>query len=320
MQSLPTKVWLLIFLYSISLLHSHYMQQKVLIIVGPTASGKTSLAIILAKQFYGEIISADSRQVYRDINLLSGKVTAAEMDGVPHYLLDIVDPMNVYSASDFKRDATAAITKISTAGHLPIIAGGTFLYIDTLLGRISLPKVPPNAELRATLENLSNEVLLEQLTALDPTRASAIDAANPRRLIRALEVATALGAVPPTNHDEPYDSLTLGIDINAETLSTNIATRIHERLADGMLEELKTLVAAGVTHERLESLGLECRYLSRHLRGELTLDATIEALAVKTRQFAKRQRTWLKRDRSIHWFKKDDMAAIETTVHDFLVN
>lgn len=296
------------------------MKQKVLVIVGPTASGKTSLSIALAKQFYGEVISADSRQVYRGINLLSGKVTTTEMDDVPHHLLDIADPMNVYTASDFKRDATAAITKISAAGHLPIIAGGTFLYIDTLLGRISLPQVPPNAVLRATLEDLSNEVLLEQLTDLDPVRASAVDAANPRRLIRAIEVATALGAVPPSTHDEPYDSLTIGIDIDVAALNANIKTRIHERLADGMLEELKTLVAAGVTHERLESLGLECRYLSRHLQGELTLDTAVEALATKTRQFAKRQRTWLKRDQSIHWFKKDDLAAIETTVHDFLVN
>ncbi len=296
------------------------MQQKVLVIVGPTASGKTSLAIALAKQFYGEVISADSRQVYRGIDLLSGKVTEGEMDGVPHHLLDVAGPMDVYSASDFKRDAAAAITKISSAGHLPIIAGGTFLYIDTLLGRISLPQVAPNPTLRDELEQEPPTALLARLAVLDPERAAAIDPANPRRIIRAIEVATALGSVPPSVTTEPYNALTIGIDIAPDVLKENIAVRIKERMEGGMLAEVEALLAAGVTHERLESLGLECRYLSRHLRGELSLETALTELEIKTRQFAKRQRTWLKRDRNIHWFKKDDLTPILNTVHDFLVN
>jgi tRNA dimethylallyltransferase len=245
------------------------MKLKVLVIVGPTASGKTSLSIQIARAFSGEVISADSRQVYRGIDLCSGKVTKEEIQGVPHHLLDVVDPMTIYTVSDFKRAATAAILDIQNRSRLPIVAGGTFLYTDTLLGKISVPKVPPNEALRAILETKCNEELFSQLTVLDPVRAATIDKDNPRRLIRAIEVATALGAVPPMQTNEPYHSLTLGIDIDQETLHHNIHVRIKERLDAGMVAEVEQLLASGVTHERLESLGLECRYISRYLRGEM---------------------------------------------------
>ncbi len=309
------------FLYPCFLLHSPLnMKPKILVIVGPTASGKTSLSIELAKQFNGEVISADSRQVYRGLDLCSGKVTGAEMRGIPHHLLNVADPITIYTVSDFACDATAAITKIIGQDHLPVIAGGTFLYIDTLLGRISVPKVPPNAELRTTLERLGTDVLFEKLHALDPARASSIDRANPRRLIRAIEVATALGSVPLPVHAEPYDVLTLGINLDTKSLHHNIHVRLYERLEAGMVAEVEELLASGVTHERLESLGLECRYLSRFLRGDMTYETAIAELETRTRQFAKRQLTWLKRDKSIVWIDKNDTSTIFTLVQNFLNN
>jgi len=295
------------------------MKPKVVVIVGPTASGKTSLAIKLAKQFTGEVISADSRQVYKSINLCSGKVTPEEMSGIPHHLLDVADPMTVYTVSDFKRDATQTITDIISRHRLPIIAGGTFLYTDTLLGRISIPQVKPDTVLRTRLETMNTEALVETLAQLDPARAAMIDKANPRRLVRAIEVATSLGLVPLSQTTEPYEALMLGIEINQETLHHNIHLRIEERLKAGMVAEVKTLLDSGVTPQRLESLGLECRYLSRFLRGSMSYEEALVELEVKTKQFAKRQKTWLKRDQSIHWVTKDDQLTITGLVSKFLL-
>ncbi len=294
------------------------MKPKIVTVVGPTASGKTSLSVALAKQFNGEVISADSRQVYRGLDLGSGKVTKAEKDGIPHHLLDVADPMDVYTAADFTRDASAAILDIQNRGRLAIIAGGTFFYIDALIGRMSTPAVPPNPALRSELEIKSLDELFALLEQLDPARAATIDHANPRRLVRAIEIATALGSVPPPVQTEPYDVLTLGIQIDQDSLHHNIHVRLNERLEAGMLAEVEQLLAAGVTHERLEALGLEYRYLSRFLRGDMTYDAAIAELEIKTRQFAKRQLTWLKRDTSIVWVEKGNLITFTKYVKNFL--
>ncbi len=291
-----------------------------IIIVGPTASGKTSLSIALAKRCNGEVISADSRQVYRGLDLGSGKVTKEEMGNIPHHLLDIADPTDVYTAADFTRDAREAISTITARHHLPIIAGGTFFYIDSLLGRISLPEVPPNEVLRAELELLDTEALVQRLRQLDPRRAKTVDTANPRRLIRAIEIATTLGSVPEVTQttDSPYRPLTLGITIDTETLHHNIHVRLIERLEAGMVDEVETLLQNGVTHERLEALGLEYRYVSRYLAGQLDYETMVQELETKIRQFAKRQYTWLKRDTSIIWVDKHDTAHINELVDNFL--
>ncbi len=291
---------------------------KVLAVVGPTASGKTSLSIKLAQTFNGEVISVDSRQVYRGLDLGSGKVTAEEMQGVPHHLLDICDPMTVYTAADFKRDATNTISEIAARGHLPIIAGGTFFYVDALLNNQSLPAVPPNEGLRKELETKTTKELFDILKHLDSNRADSIDKDNPRRLIRAIEIATALGTVPAISTSSPYQTLKLGINISKEKLHSNIHIRLLERLEAGMKEEVETLLKNGVTHERLEALGLEYRYLSRYLRGEISYDAMVDELETKIRQFAKRQLTWLKRDTSIVWVDPQNFGDIQTIVRTFL--
>ncbi len=291
---------------------------KVVVVVGPTAAGKTSLSIDIAKQFNGEVISADSRQVYRGLDIGSGKVTPEEMGEVPHYLLDVADPMTVYTASDFKQDGEAAIDEIISHGHLPIIAGGTFFYVDALLGRISTPKVEPNPELREKLEAKTTSELVKELEAKDPERAATIDKDNKRRLVRALEIVATLGKVPEPKVEEQYETLIIGIDIDKEKLHHNIHIRLLQRLEEGMIDEVTNLLAAGVTHERLEALGLEYRYLSRYLRRELTYEEMVIELETKIRQFAKRQMTWLKGDKTIEWFATENRSAIFRRIESFL--
>lgn len=290
---------------------------KVLVIVGPTASGKTSLAIELAKKFNGEVISADSRQVYRGLDIGSAKVTKEEMGGIPHHLLDVADSKEVYTAADFKRDASAAVEEVLSRGKLPIICGGTFFYIDALLGRTALPEVGPNEELRAELEEKSATELLDKLRKLDPERAVTIEPENKRRLIRAIEIATALGKVPPPKANEcPYDVLTIGLTVDMENHGEVLKNRILERF-EGMVDEVKKLLDQGVTPQRLEGLGLEYRYISRFLKGELDQENTVNELTIKSRQFAKRQLSWLKRDPDIKWFPKND-PTISESVEKFL--
>jgi len=276
-------------------------------VVGPTASGKTGVAIALAKQFNGEVVSADSRQVYRGMDIGTAKVTAEETQGIPHHLLDVADPKEVYTATDFSRDAKVAVDDILSRGKLPIVAGGTFFYIDGLLGRVSMPEVPPDREMHAKFEEKSAAELLAMLENLDPDRAASIDKANKRRLIRAIEIAMYLGKVPPPRpSDSPYEVLTIGLTIDMEVHGEIVKQRIVERLHAGMVAEVEALLKSGVTHVRLENFGLEYRYISRYLRGLLDYDTMVDELSVKTRQYAKRQMTWLKRDKTIQWFQKND--------------
>lgn len=273
---------------------------KVIAIVGPTASGKTALAVELAKLINGEVISADSRQVYRGLDIGSGKVTTEEMEGIPHYLLDVADPKDTYTAADFMHEAKATIADITSRGKVPIIAGGTFFYLDLLKGKMQVAEVEPNPTLQAELEKLSTEELVEKLKAADPARAGEIDTSNRRRLIRALEIVESLGTVPKVKEAaSDHDWLTIGIEIDKEVLNTRIEKRLLDRLKGGMIEEVEGLLEQGVTAERLDDFGLEYRYLSKYLLNKITHEKMVEEIFAKSRQFAKRQRTWLKRDKSI---------------------
>ncbi|HMO77959.1 MAG TPA: tRNA (adenosine(37)-N6)-dimethylallyltransferase MiaA [Candidatus Paceibacterota bacterium] len=296
------------------------LKPKVIAIVGPTASGKTSLAIEIAKEFNGEVISADSRQVYRGLDIGSGKVTKEEMDGVPHHLIDIVDPDYRYSAADFLRDATTAILEITSRGKVPIIAGGTFFYLDLLRGKMQAAAVKPNLELQAELEKLSTAELIVKLQEADPKRADTVDQHNRRRLIRSLEIISVLGQVPEsTVQPSDYEWLILGIDIEREILNKRIKMRLEDRLQNGLKEEVVTLLASGLDPQRLDDFGLEYRYLKRNLKMELDYDEMVLQLFAKLRQFAKRQNTWLKRDKEIIWKKFPvSIIDIQSEVEGFL--
>lgn len=291
---------------------------KVVAIVGPTASGKTSLSIYLAQKIgreprtgashpRGEVVSADSRQVYRGLDIGTGKVTRAEMAGIPHHLLDVVPPSKVYNASDFEKAAHKAIELISSKHHVPIVVGGTGFYIDTLLGRMLFPDVPPNEKLRARLDKKSVIQLHSMLEQLDPDRAKTVERHNKRRLIRALEIAAALGKSPkggPALEGEgAYDVLWLGIRPTDEQLRHNIRTRLLERIGGGMVVEAQALHASGLSYKRMEGLGLEYRYLSYLLQGTLSKEQFVSELNTAIEQYAKRQIRWFKRNKDIHWLE-----------------
>ena len=294
---------------------------KIIVIVGPTSSGKTALSVELAKKFdglpparaggarAGEIISADSRQVYRGLDIGTGKVTKREMQGIPHHLLDVASPKKVFTASDFVIHARRAINDIIARGHVPIIAGGTGFYIDALIGTTVLADVPPNAVLRAKLQKKSAEQLFAQLKKLDPARASMIDAHNPHRLIRAIEIATALGKNPSKRSDPLYDVLWLGIDIPHEALARKIHARLLARMKHGMLAEAKRLHARGLSYKRMEGLGLEYRYMARLLQDKITRTEFIDQLDGEIRKYAKRQMTWFKHNKDINWVKSETQAG-----------
>jgi tRNA dimethylallyltransferase len=294
---------------------------KVIAIVGPTSSGKTSLSIKIAKAFNGEVISADSRQVYQGMDLGTGKVTTEEMNGIPHHLLSIVDPMTIYTGADFKRDAANTIATILKNDRVPVIAGGTFFYIELLRGTMQSAPVPPDPLFRASLDSCKTEALYEILKEKDAHRAATIDRDNRRRLIRSLEIINTLGTVPEARPVESlYEWLLIGIDIPKEKLHENIRVRLRERLKAGMIEEVKTLNAEGVSWERMAELGLEYRCIATYLKGTGTKEELVVELETKNKQLAKRQMTWLKKDTAIEWFDPKNELAIMERVETFLHN
>lgn len=279
---------------------------KIIVIVGPTASGKTSLSIEFAKKVGGEVVSADSRQVYRGLDLGTGKVTPDEMQGVPHHLLNVAPLSEIYTASDFVKDARKVIEEIITRGNTPIVCGGSGFYIDVLLGRMAIPEVPPNPVLRELYAGMTTSELYALLQTKDPERAQTIDEHNPVRLIRALEIAEALGKVPTQKIDEPYDALLLGISIPKEDLEARIHDRLIARMKQGMLAEAQELHKAGLSFERMEDLGLEYRYMARHLQGKISEEEMLAQLEAEISKYAKRQMTWFKRHKDVLWVKPED--------------
>jgi tRNA dimethylallyltransferase len=294
--------------------------QKVLVIVGPTASGKSALAVELARHFNGEIISADSRQVYRELNIGTGKITKREMRGIPHHLLDVVGPKQTFTAAEFIARGRTAISDIAQRGKLPIICGGTGFYIDALLGTVTLPNVPPNQALRAQLAAQSAAALFAKLRTLDPKRAQTIDPHNPVRLIRAIEIATALGAVPSKPSSELYDTLWIGIEWRPKKLHQRIHHRLLARMKNGMVAEAKHLHAGGLSYKRMRELGLEYRFLADYLQGQLDKETMLVRLETAIRQYAKRQFTYWKRNRSIHWISATKLATARGLIAQWLHN
>ena len=282
--------------------------QKVLIILGPTASGKSALAVKLAKKFDGEIISADSRQVYRGLDVGTGKITKREMLGVPHHLLDVADFRKQFSVSDYKRLATNSLKNIVSNSKLPIVVGGTGFYIDALTGAVNLPEVPPNKLLRRKLDKLSADKLYKLLKAKDPRRAKAIDPNNKVRLIRALEIVEALGKVPPTfSNSQEFENEYVFIGLAPGDLDKRIYRRLLARL-EPMIREGKKLHKQGLTYTRMHRLGLEYRYIAMYLQNRITKDEMLEKLYTEIRRYSKRQMTWFRRNKRIRWFT---LSAIE---------
>jgi len=291
-------------------------KQKILVIVGPTSSGKTSLSIKLAKKFNGEVISADSRQVYKGMDIGSGKVTKKEMEGVKHYLLDVVSPKTEYNVAKFVKDAEKAIKMIQKKGKLPIICGGTMFWVDALL--YGLPKtVKPDIKLRQKLEKLTASQLFAKLKKLDLSRSKTIDPNNKRRLIRALEIVMITGKpVPKYKKEKKYDSFKIGVKRKKDELKKLIHARLLQRIKEGMIEEVRKLHKQGVSWKRLDDFGLEYRYLSRYLKGDMNKEEMLAKLETEINRYAKRQMTWFKKDKEIFW--SNDYKKIAEKVKKWL--
>jgi tRNA dimethylallyltransferase len=278
---------------------------NLIVVLGPTASGKSSLGIALAQKLQGEIVSADSRQVYRGLDIGTAKVTPAERALVPHHLLDVVDPQEVYTVSRFQRAAIQAINTILAHGKLPLLVGGSPHYIQAVVDHFEIPHIPPQLELRAQLESRPLADLLVQLEELDPQSAATIDRKNPRRVIRALEVCIVSGK--PFSQQRGvanplYHSLLLGINWPREVLYRRIDKRVDERMQQGMIQEVRNLLEKGISHERLEALGLEYRFISLWLRGEFSSESEmVQRLKYAIHDFTRRQLTWFRRDKRIVW-------------------
>lgn len=287
------------------------LNQKLIAIVGPTASGKSALAVEVARLVGGEVVSADSRQVYRGLDIGTGKITKKEKRGVPHHLLDVAAPRRQFSVAQYQRLAMRTIRDILKRGKVPILCGGTGLYLDAVLTDASFPAVKPNKTLRKKLAKLSPEQLFKKLQKIDPERATTIDAKNPVRLIRAIEIATTLGKVPRLDVQRPsWDVLQIGLALPREELQERIHTRLLARMRRGMVAEARHLHAEGLSWKRMESLGLEYRFLAQFLQGKVSKDEMLRDLEIATRQYSKRQMTWFKRNKHAHWFSPDRHSEI----------
>jgi len=292
--------------------------QKVIAIVGPTASGKTGISIAIAKKVWGEIISADSRQIYRGLDIGSGKVTPEEMDGIPHHLLNVADPRDVFAVSEYVARARHELFEIGSRHKAPIVVGGTGFYIDALLGSISLPNVPADRAWREVAKKWSLEELEAELAKRDPEKAKTIDAKNRVRLVRAIEIARVLGKVPKTKPQKIYDVLWIGVSLSKKELDENIHTRLYSRMNSGMLEEAIHLHRSGLSYERMEELGLEYRYMARHLQGKISKEEMLLQLESEIKKYAKRQMTWFKRNREIHWLAPNNLPTMLKLSRRFL--
>ncbi len=293
------------------------MKQKVIVILGPTATGKSALAVELARAVDGEVVSADSRQIYRGLDLGTGKVTRREMRGVPHHMLDILPAKRQFSASEYAQGAHKIIASIAARGKVPIVCGGTGFYIDALLG-LALPEVPPDPTLRARLEKKTAEAVFAILEKIDPARARAIDPRNKARAIRSIEIAKTLGAMPPLTKASAYETLKIGLDMQDAKLKERIAARLKSRLKSGMLAEASRLHAAGLSWKRMRELGLEYRNMADHLAGSAakrTDRAEFERRVIsESFDYAKRQRRWFRRDKDIVWLDPAGTAAQKKAV------
>lgn len=275
---------------------------KLIVILGPTACGKSGLGVALAKKYGGEIVSADSRQVYRGLDLGTGKITPEEMEGIPHHLLDVADPGEQFSVARFQPMAYAAIDGILERGNLPFLVGGTGLYVRAVAEGYVFHEAPPDPALREELEALPTEALRDRLTAqgieLDEDCFH-----NRPRLVRLLEKVLH-GEDPHAEAERKprYEVLTLGVSYPRETVCERIDRRLIARLDAGMVEEVAQLRKNGVSDQFLEGLGLEYRYILHYLTGEIpSEEALIEELGRAIKRFAKRQVSWFKKDRDVHW-------------------
>lgn len=285
---------------------------KIICVVGATASGKTALGVLLAKAVGGEIISADSMQVYKDMPIATAAATDDEKQGVPHYLLEFLDSGDSFSVAEFVKLAKEKITDIASRGKVPIIVGGTGLFVDSLVQNIEFADISADESLRAELNGKSTDELYAMLRKDDPTAAANIHKNNRKRVIRALELA--IGGTTKTEQndnsrlaDNPYDALYIGIGYkNRRTLYDRINRRVDIMIENGLLDEAKKMLSRTATTAK-QAIGH--KELSPYLSGEISLEDATENIKRVTRRYAKRQLTWFRRNEKINWLYADEMTG-----------
>lgn len=293
-------------------------KEPLIVVVGATATGKTSAAIRLAHRFQGEIVSADSRYLYRGMNVGTATPTEAEMSGVPHHLISFLDPADDYSLSLYQRDALAAIADIHRRGRIPILAGGTPLYVNALLEGWHIPEAAPDSAFRAEMEQLvakeGSELVHGQLAEIDPVAAARISSSNVRRVIRALEIhhvtgrrmSDLEGKSPP-----PFRALVIGLQLPRDELYRRIDERVDAQMAAGWADEVRRLLRDGVSTDSPAMSAIGYAEIAEMLRGEATLDETVERIKFRTHRYARHQLTWLRRMQRVRWFDPRDVNWFE---------
>ena len=297
------------------------MKHKLIAIVGPTASGKTRLSVELAKELGGEIISFDSMQIYRGMDIGTAKPTIEERQGIVHHMLDIADPREDYSVSRFVEEADKLLQELLSQGKTVILVGGTGLYIDSLMKGLEFAPLPESGvrqELTRIAQEQGIEVLMDRLRAVDPESAERIHPSNQKRVIRALEIYLESGKTMTQHNLETqqrppkYEPLWIGLDyVNREALYARINRRVDLMVEQGLLEELQRLLAQGIPEHATSMQAIGYKELMGYIRGECSLEEAKELLKQSSRRYAKRQRTWFRRNPKIHWFLLEDEPNFE---------
>lgn len=305
------------------------MKQPLIILTGPTASGKTALSVALARRIGGEIISADSMQVYRHMDVGSAKVTREEMDGIPHHLIDVLEPEEAFNVTRFQEMAKSAMEEIRKNGHIPIVAGGTGFYIQALLYDIDFTENDSDMEYRHELEQTAAEqgpgVLHKMLRNVDEPSANAIHENNVKRVIRALEFYKKTG-FRISDHNEaerkkesPYNFAYYVLNMDRDRLYGRIDKRVDRMLEDGLEDEVKRLKAMGCTRDMVSMQGLGYKEILDYLNGDQSLEEAVYIIKRDTRHFAKRQLTWFKRERDVSWINQEEFGFSQEKVLSWLL-
>ena len=306
------------------------MKKPLIVLTGPTAVGKTKLSIALAKAVGGEIISADSMQVYQYMDIGSAKIRPEEMDGVPHYLVDVLDPEEEFHIVKFQEMAKEAMEKIYANGHIPILVGGTGFYIQAIVKDIDFTENEENTEVRAKWEQYAkdhgSEALHEKLREIDPKSADSIPAGNVKRVVRALEFYELSGKRISDHNEEqkakgsPYNYAYFVLNDHRPLLYERIEKRIDEMLAEGLIEEVQELKNKGFTKDMVSMQGLGYKEILDYLDGKLTLEEAVYILKRDTRHFAKRQLTWFRREVFVSWINKYDYGYDDEKILEAMLN
>lgn len=291
------------------------MKKPLIILTGPTASGKTDLSVRLAKRVNGEIISADSMQVYKRMDIGTAKISKAEMCGIPHHLIDIAEPWEEFNVALFKKYADECIDDILSRGHIPVIAGGTGFYINAVLYDTKFTEHQTDYKLRKSLydyaEANGNNALHEKLREIDPEYASEIHPNNVKRIIRAIEYRTITGEKFSEHNrrerekESPYNYAYFVLNMDRNRLYTRIDSRVDKMIADGLYDEVKELIRLGCNKDMVSMKGLGYKELISYHMGSVSFDEAVNTIKQETRHFAKRQLTWFKREDNIIWLDKD---------------